>query len=242
MPALRMYDCLPAPVVVTRTDCVPRAKTEVSLGSADAVPVPPVDQPCWAWNCWDQVARRCLGRRPDGANDGTVQPEVTRVPVMLRSPAAADATGALESFAGRLAPARAPPAVRRPPIPARRSAERRPPHAGRCWVWSAHCSKGILGIRGRREDYIFHVRVMLLAHFGRFECRDGAGQEGSVRPHQPVDLAVAPSGASEPRTSPPAARPRPSLTVSARRRTAPDRGGDAVRGARAAAGAERPRR
>src|SRR5690606_40328433 len=60
-------DCLPLPLVVTRTACVPRTNCEESLTSADWVPAPPALQPCDFWNCSDQVARRCLGPRPEGA-------------------------------------------------------------------------------------------------------------------------------------------------------------------------------
>ncbi|GGR19692.1 hypothetical protein GCM10015536_26730 [Streptomyces griseomycini] len=67
IPDLRTYDCLPVPLVVTRTACVPRTNRVASFASADAVPAPPALQPWDAWNCWDQVARRFWGRRPDGA-------------------------------------------------------------------------------------------------------------------------------------------------------------------------------
>ncbi len=53
--------------MVTRTDWVPRTNTDLSFASADAVPTPPGVQPWEDWNCWDQLARRYLGRRPEGA-------------------------------------------------------------------------------------------------------------------------------------------------------------------------------
>src|SRR5690606_5036352 len=108
-------DCLPLPLVVTRTACVPRTNCEESLTSADWVPAPPALQPCDFWNCSDQVARRCLGPRPEGAYGGGV----------LSPPMAPSAAGAAAGCAATFPSQAPPPAMATPPAPPMNSAARR---------------------------------------------------------------------------------------------------------------------